>query len=273
MASATFDEHAEERRPTVQVGDPFTEKLLLEACLEAMATRRGRRHPGHGRRGPGVLHLRDAGAQRHRDGRRAVSGAAAREGMTPYELLLSESQERMLLVAARGREERRAAGLREVGAGRRRDRRGDRRPATWWSAIGATRSARVPVEALAEAPIYEKPYARAGVARRAARLRSADAARAGRLRRGPGRRCSASPTIASKEWAFRQYDQQVGINTLVLPGSDAAVLRVKGTRRALAVVHRRQRASGLPRSAPRRRHGRVRGGAQRVVRRRPAPRA
>ena len=107
---------------------------------------------------------------------------------------------------------------------------------------------------------------------RAPGLRSAVAARAGRPRRGAGRRCSLRPTIASKQWAFRQYDQQVGINTLVLPGSDAAVLRVKGTRARHRRVDRRQRPPGLPRPAPRRRPGRVRGGPQRVVRGRPAAR-
>ena len=93
-------------RPTVQVGDPFTEKLLLEACLEVMKHRRGRRHPGHGRRRPDLLELRDGGARwyRHRDC--TWSACPQREeGITPYELLLSESQERMLLVADAGREE------------------------------------------------------------------------------------------------------------------------------------------------------------------------
>src|SRR5574341_2109256 len=105
MASATFDEHAEERRPTVQVGDPFTEKLLLEACLEAMAT-------------GAVVGIQDMGAAglaccTSEMPARAGTGMDVELGrvpqretrMTPYEILLSESQERMLLVAARGREE------------------------------------------------------------------------------------------------------------------------------------------------------------------------
>jgi phosphoribosylformylglycinamidine synthase len=156
------------------------------------------------------------------------------EGMTPYELLLSESQERMLLVGARGREDelRRvfarweldAVQIGEVTAGPDLvvRHRGDE-------------VARVPVAALAEAPVYEKPYAPpTWLAERQALDPLALPE--------PGDYGAAlielmgSPGLASKEWAFRQYDQQVGINTLVLPGSDASVLRVKGTRRAIAVA-------------------------------------
>ena len=233
MASATFDEHAEERRPTVQVGDPFTEKLLLEACLEVMRT-------------GAVVGIQDMGAAglacctsempaRSGTGMDVeLSRVPQRErAMTPYEILLSESQERMLLVAARGREEevRRIFTRWELDAveiGR----------VTEGSELTARLNgevvARVPVDFLAEAPRYRKPTREpADLAER----RSFDpltlaeesdhaAALIGLL---------GSPTIASKEWAFRQYDQQVGINTLILPGSDAAVLRVKGTPRAIAV--------------------------------------
>jgi len=234
MASATFDEHAEERRPTVQVGDPFTEKLLLEACLEAMAT-------------GAVVGIQDMGAaglacctsempSRSGTGMSVELSAVPQreEGMTPYELLLSESQERMLLVGARGREDE----LRRVFARWELDAV----PIGQVTAGGelvvrhhGDEVARVPVAALAEAPVYEKPYAPpAWLAER----RSLDplalpeptdygAALVALM---------GSPTLASKEWAFRQYDQQVGINTLVLPGSDASVLRVKGTRRAIAVA-------------------------------------
>ena len=153
--------------------------------------------------------------------------------VTPYEVLLSESQERMLLVAARGRED-------EV-----------RRVFAKWELdavnVGTVIAdgdlvvrhqgaevARVPVDALAEGPRYDKP--RTPPAELAAR-RAFDPTSlpepsdlAGALVALLG-----SPTIACKEWAYRQYDQQVGINTLTAPGSDAAVLRVKGTRRGLAV--------------------------------------
>jgi phosphoribosylformylglycinamidine synthase subunit PurL len=233
MASATFDEHAEERRPTVQVGDPFTEKLLLEACLEVMRT-------------GAVVGIQDMGAAglacctsempaRSGTGMDVeLSRVPQREtGMTPYEILLSESQERMLLVAARGREEevRRVFSKWELDAveiGRVTE------GGELTARLNGDVVARVPVELLAEAPKYVKPTAEpAWLAER----RAFDPLTLPE----PGDygaalvRLLASPTIASKEWAFRQYDQQVGINTLILPGSDAAVLRVKGTRRALAV--------------------------------------
>jgi phosphoribosylformylglycinamidine synthase len=233
MASATFDEHAEERRPTVQVGDPFTEKLLLEACLEVMRT-------------GAVVGIQDMGAAglacctsempaRSGTGMDVeLSRVPQREtGMTPYEILLSESQERMLLVAAKGREEevRRVFAKWELDAveiGRVTE------GSDLTARLHGEVVARLPVELLAEAPKYRKPLAEpAWLAERRAfdpltlsEPSDYTVALAELL---------ASPTIASKEWAFRQYDQQVGINTLVLPGSDAAVLRVKGTRRALAV--------------------------------------
>jgi phosphoribosylformylglycinamidine synthase len=233
MASATFDGHAEERRPTVQVGDPFTEKLLLEACLEAMAT-------------GAVVGIQDMGAAglacctsempaRCGTGMDVeLSRVPQREtGMTPYEILLSESQERMLLVAARGREDdvRRVFAKWELDAVEigRVTPGGD-----LVARLDGEVVARVPVEALAEAPKYTKPVA--PPAELAARLAFDPLTLPEPPDHGAALlRIVGSPTIASKEWAFRQYDQQVGINTLVLPGSDAAVLRVKGTRKALAV--------------------------------------
>ena len=233
MASATFDEHAEERRPTVQVGDPFTEKLLLEACLEVMRT-------------GAVVGIQDMGAAglacctsempaRSGTGMDVeLSRVPQREtGMTPYEILLSESQERMLLVAARGREDevRRVFAKWELDAVEigRVTEDGD-----LTARLNGEVVARIPVDLLADAPKYRKP---ATEPPELAERRTFDplslpepddygAALIDLL---------GSPTVASKEWAFRQYDQQVGINTLILPGSDAAVLRVKGTRRALAV--------------------------------------
>ncbi len=234
MASATFDEHAEARRPTVQVGDPFTEKLLLEACLEAMAT-------------GAVLGIQDMGAAglacctsempaRSGTGMRVELSLVPQreEGMTAYELLLSESQERMLLVSARGREDelRRVFAkweLEAVRIGEVTDR-----PDLVVEHRGEE-VARVPVDALAEAPQYEKPYAPpAWLAERQALdpLALPEPVDYGAALI----ELMGSPALASKAWAYRQYDQQVGINTLVLPGSDASVLRVKGTRRAIAVA-------------------------------------
>jgi phosphoribosylformylglycinamidine synthase II len=233
MASATFDGHAEERRPTVQVGDPFTEKLLLEACLEVMRT-------------GAVVGIQDMGAAglacctsempaRSGTGMDVeLSRVPQREtGMTPYEILLSESQERMLLVAARGREEEvrrtfakwelEAVEIGQVTEGGELTAR-----------LNGEVVARVPVDLLAEAPKYRKPTTEPSeLAERRAfdPLTLPEPSDYGDALIG----LLGSPTIASKEWAFRQYDQQVGINTVILPGSDAAVLRVKGTRRALAV--------------------------------------
>jgi phosphoribosylformylglycinamidine synthase II len=233
MASAAFDERAEERRPTVQVGDPFTEKLLLEACLEAMQS-------------GAVLGIQDMGAAglacctSEMPGRSGtgmdveITCVPQREtGMTPYEVLLSESQERMLLVAARGREHE----VKRIFAKWELDAveigRVTAEPDLVVRREGEV-VAHVPVDLLAEAPRYEKPTAAPAWL---AELRAFDP-----LSLPPPAdyvetllALAASPTIASKAWAFRQYDQQVGINTLVMPGSDAAVLRVKGTRKALAV--------------------------------------
>ena len=235
MASATFDETAEERRPTVQVGDPFTEKLLLEACLEAMAT-------------GAVVGIQDMGAaglacacseMPARSGTGMEIEAARvpqREtGMTPYEIMLSESQERMLLVAARGREDEVRAvfakwELDAVDIGRVTD---DGMLRVRFHGVVV---AEVPVTALAdEAPVYEKPTARPawqdGLEAFDPRSLPAPLDLAAALLT-----LLESPAIASKEWVYRQYDQQVGINSLVLPGSDAGVLRIKGTRIGVAVT-------------------------------------
>jgi phosphoribosylformylglycinamidine synthase subunit PurL len=234
MASATFDEGAEERRPTVQVGDPFTEKLLLEACLEAMAT-------------GAVLGIQDMGAAGLAC---ACSEMPARAGtgmevdldrvpqreqhMTPYEIMLSESQERMLLVGTRGREEE----IRSVFAKWELDAVEIGRV----TADGLLRArmhgevvAEVPVKALAdEAPVYEKPVGRPDW------QDALEAFDPLTLPPVPSERALlallATPAIASKLWVYRQYDTQVGINSLVLPGSDAGVVRIKGTPRGVALT-------------------------------------
>ncbi len=235
MASATFEEGAEERRPTVQVGDPFTEKLLLEACLEALAT-------------GAIVGIQDMGAAglacacsempaRAGTGMEIeLSHVPQREtGMTPYEIMLSESQERMLLVAARGREEevRRIFGKWELDAveiGRVTDDRLLRVKS------GGRVVAEVPVKALAdEAPVYRKPVSRPpwqddALAFDPLGLPAPDDLGVALLE------LLGSPGLASKDWVYRQYDQQVGLNTLVLPGSDAGVIRIKGTHKAVAVT-------------------------------------
>jgi len=235
MASEAFDETSAERRPTVQVGDPFTEKLLLEACLEALAT-------------GAVVGVQDMGAAGlacacSEMPARAGTGAEidldrvpVREpAMTPYEILLSESQERMLLVVERGREPevQRIFARWEL----------DAVPIGHVTGDGVLRArmrgqvvAEVPVRALTEdAPVYDRPRARPawlGAARAFDPRTLPDVTDAGAVLL----RLLAAPTVASKEAVWRQYDHMVGINTLVWPGSDAAVLRIKGTPRALAVA-------------------------------------
>ena len=232
MASAGFDDAALQKRPTVQVGDPFREKLLLEACLELME--RG-----------AVVGIQDMGAAGLTSSSvemasRAGTGLLLRldavpcreEAMSPYEMMLSESQERMLLVAEKGRE----AEAREIferwdlpmavvgevtGDGRLR------------AAFGGKEVADLPVSALTdEAPAYDRP-------------------------REPGRglppddpldampepddlgpallRLLAHPNQGSKKPIWRQYDHTVRTNTAAGPGGDAAVLRIKGTNKALAL--------------------------------------
>jgi len=273
MASAEFDEEALEKRPTVQVGDPFLEKLLLEACLEAM-------------RSGAVAGIQDMGAagltcSTCEMAARADTGIEVdlsmvpqREtGMTAYEMLLSESQERMLIVAHKGREREVADIFRKwdldaVVIGQVRD--GGRMRVTHNGEIVCD----VPVKALTdEAPIYERPMkARYADVRSAAlssprdpenvkaaktdpTLTAEPAASVGggtdiispapptapNLSAAPNHneallRLLSSPNLASKEWVYRQYDHMVRTNTAVLPGADAAVVRIKETRRALAIA-------------------------------------
>ncbi len=235
MASAGFEEGAEQRRPTVQVGDPFTEKLLLEACLEAMAT-------------GAILGIQDMGAAglacacsempaRAGTGMEVeLSRVPQREtGMTPYEIMLSESQERMLLVAADGRQEEILKvfakwELDAVEIGTVTDD-GMLRIKSHGQVV-----AEVPVKALAdEAPMYEKPTSRPPWQDA---LTDFDplALPAPADMEPVLLRLLSAPGIACKEWVYRQYDQQVGLNTLVLPGSDAGVLRIKGTPSAVALT-------------------------------------
>jgi phosphoribosylformylglycinamidine synthase II len=233
MASATFDEGSEAKRPTVQVGDPFTEKLLLEACLEVMQA-------------GAVVGIQDMGAAglacctsempaRSGTGMDVeISRVPQRETrMTPYEILLSESQERMLLVAERGREDevRRVFAKWELDAVEigRVTKDGALTVRQHGEVVAA-----VPVDALADGPRYEKPTTPPAWLAEVQAFDPLSLPEPSDYGEALVKLCAA-PTVASKEWAFRQYDQQVGTNTLVLPGSDAAVLRIKGTRRAIAV--------------------------------------
>jgi phosphoribosylformylglycinamidine synthase II len=239
MASAEFDEAALEKRPTVQVGDPFLEKLLLEACLEAM-------------RSGAVAGIQDMGAAgltcstcemafRGESGIEIdLSLVPQREtGMSAYEMLLSESQERMLLVAHKGREREAADIFRKwdldaVVIGQVRD---DHRMRVRHNGEVVCD---VPVKALTdEAPVYQRPMK--AVSSFEFRVSSSSGETNSKLETRNSKpneallKLLASPNLASKEWVYRQYDHMVRTNTAVLPGADAAVVRIKETRRALAI--------------------------------------
>jgi phosphoribosylformylglycinamidine synthase len=234
MASAEFDDKSAEKRPAVQVGDPFMEKLLLEACLEVMKT-------------DALVGIQDMGAagltcSTCEMGARGGAGIAIdvslvpqREtGMTPYEIMLSESQERMLLVVKKGREREveRIFDKWDLHAVRIGEVTNDGRLHV--KERGQT-VAEIPTAALTDgAPVYERPMTEPAYIAEAAQL----ALRS--LGKPPApsmvfARLLASPTIASKRWVYRQYDHMVRTNTLVIPGMGAGVVRVKGTGRALAL--------------------------------------
>jgi phosphoribosylformylglycinamidine synthase len=274
MASAEFDEEALEKRPTVQVGDPFLEKLLLEACLEAM-------------RAGAVAGIQDMGAAGLTSSSCEMAARAGNgieldlslvpqreEGMTAYEIMLSESQERMLIVAHSGRERQvidifRKWDLDAVVIGRVTD------TGSVVVVHEGRKLADIPSKYLTdEAPRYERPMKAPGAGAAAADDTVRDEAKqvitepagsggraapvnasvvnsdelqeileapgvvdsgAGADHDGALRLLLASPNLSSKEWVYRQYDHMVRTNTAVLPGADAAVVRIKETRRALAM--------------------------------------
>ena len=233
MASAEFGKETEHKRPNVQVGDPFKEKLLLEACLEVMARNL-------------IVGIQDMGAAGLTCSTTEIAAKSGQgiaidldfvpqreEGMTPYEIMLSESQERMLIVAKKDR-------VKEVQAVFAR-----------WDLdavpIGEIQGGGhlvvkagghivvdVPVEAVVDlCPAYHRKSSKPDALRKATSLEWPplpqdynDAIL----------KIIASPTLADKKWVFRQYDHMVQINTALLPGSDAAVLRIKGGTKALAVT-------------------------------------
>ena len=231
MASASFDEKIEEKKPTVQVGDPFTEKLLLEACLELMA-------------GDSIIAIQDMGAA----GLTSSSIEMASKGnlgieinlnkvpcreskMTPYEIMLSESQERMLIVLENGKEEM---------AKKIFDK--------WnldFAVIGKTTNsknielffnneqvANIPVNTLVEnSPMYDRKWKKAKLPKKNKikketynKLRIKDVLK----------KILSNPNICSKEWIWQQYDHTVMGDTIQKPGGDAGVVRVHGTNKAVA---------------------------------------
>ena len=230
MASAEFDDASEEKRPTVQVGDPFTEKLLLEACLELMAT-------------DAIIAIQDMGAagltsSSAEMGDKGGSGieldldkVPQREAnMTAYEMMLSESQERMLAVLKPGREGQAEAIFKK-----------------WeldFAVIGITTNtnrlvvkhkgkveADMPITALSDAaPIYERPYTKR------APLTGEPAYDKNKNVLASLKTILASPDMASRRWVWEQYDHTVMADTVQVPGGDAAVVRVHGTNKALAIT-------------------------------------
>ncbi len=232
MASAEFGEDSEEKRPTVQVGDPFTEKLLIEACLELMAT-------------DAIVAIQDMGAagltsSSFEMASKGGSGVeleldkvpCREEGMTPYEMMLSESQERMLMVLQPGKEDL-ARGIFEK----------------WdldFAIIGQlTDTGRMvlkmngevvgdlPIDPLAEAsPEYDRPWTATppqdeiDPASFTPSVKPAEALK----------RLLATPDLCSKRWIWEQYDHMVMADTVARPGGDAAVVRIHGSNRGLAMA-------------------------------------
>jgi len=237
FASADLSEESEARRPQVQVGDPFTEKLLLEASLELI-------HSGAivAIQDMGAAGLTSSSAEMAARGDVGVTIDVARvpvreSGMTPYEILLSESQERMLVVAKRGRErdvaqiltkwDLTAAVIGEVIADPvYRVTEGDRVVAEFPG-----------TQLVTDCPTYT-PDAREDSAITALRARDVSSIPERPEEADPRwtlEQLLTSPSIASKMWVYRQYDHTVRTNTVLGPGGDAAVVRVRNSRRALAL--------------------------------------
>ena len=231
MASASFDDKIEEKKPTVQVGDPFTEKLLLEACLELMA-------------GDSIIAIQDMGAA----GLTSSSIEMASKGnlgieinlnkvpcreakMTPYEIMLSESQERMLIVLESGKEEE---------AKKIFDK--------WnldFAVIGKTTKSKkielyfdneqvadIPVNILVEdSPMYDRKWKKAKLPKKI-KIKKEDLKNLKII--DVLKKVLSNPNVCSKEWIWQQYDHTVMGDTIQKPGGDAGVVRVHGTNKAIA---------------------------------------
>ena len=233
MASAIFDDKIEEKKPTVQVGDPFTEKLLLEACLELMA-------------GKSIISIQDMGAA----GLTSSSIEMASKGnlgielhldkvpcreekMTPYEIMLSESQERMLIVLEEGKEQEAKKifdkwNLDFAVIGKTTD---SKKIELFFNEI---KVAEIPINILAEnSPMYDRKWVKAKLPRSFKydkedfkKLKITETLK----------KILKLPNVSSKEWIWEQYDHTVMGDTIQKPGSDAGVVRVHGTNKAVATT-------------------------------------
>lgn len=234
FASEELTEESENQRPAVQVGDPFMEKLLLEACLEVVKS-------------DALVGIQDMGAAGLTSSSAEMASKAGsgvemnldlvpqREtGMTAYEMMLSESQERMLLVVKKGREDEIKAifdkyDLDAVAIGRVTDDKMLR------LLHNGQIVAEVPADALAEdAPVYHKPSAEPAYYAQFQAIENTEPVVTDY--KETLNALLKAPTIASKEWVYDQYDYQVRTSTVVKPGSDAAVIRVRGTNKGLAMT-------------------------------------
>jgi phosphoribosylformylglycinamidine synthase len=234
MASADFSEDSEDKRPTVQVGDPFTEKLLIEACLELMAS-------------DAIVAIQDMGAAGLTSSsvEMASKGGVGLEldmdavpcretGMTPYEMMLSESQERMLMVLKPGREAEAEAIFRKweldfavIGRVTEAGPDGGHLVLKWKGEIAAD----IPLAPLADdAPCYDRPWVPTPKRKPLTEVPECTDVAADLMK------LMASPDLASRRWIWEQYDYMVGADTVQRPGGDAAVVRIHGTDKALAVT-------------------------------------
>ena len=236
MASEEFSEASEAKRPNVQVGDPFLEKLLLEACLEAMQTGAIVGIQDMGAAGL-TCSTCEMGARGHVGIEIELDRVPQREtGMSPYEIMLSESQERMLLVAQKGREhevfrifEKWGLDAAEVG---RVTNDGKMRVLQHGQVVSE-----IPNEALTDdAPVYKRPIQRWEPP--VPREMPADIKLGEKAELTDDlKQLLASPNICSKRWVWQQYDHMVQTNTVEAPGAgDAGVIRIKGSQRGLAMA-------------------------------------
>ncbi|HHV65270.1 MAG TPA: phosphoribosylformylglycinamidine synthase subunit PurL [Peptococcaceae bacterium] len=235
FASVELSEESEAKRSAVQVGDPFMEKLLMEACLELIEA-----DALVGIQDMGAAGLTSSAVEMAGRGNSGIelelSLVPRREtGMTPYEIMLSESQERMLVVPKAGREKEVEEVLNRWGLEA--------------AVIGRVTNdgllrvledgklvAEIPVKALTEeAPVYYRPAAEPAYYQEL-KSKCFDSLELKGTAEEVFLALISNPTIASKEWIYRQYDHQVGTNTVVLPGGDAAVLRIRGTKKGIALT-------------------------------------